>query len=147
MYKIEAFLRPNALEKVQEGLAGIGIAGMSVLEVRGFGRQRGHREIYRGAEYAVDFVPKIKIEIVVRENERDQAVSKIAEAAQTGTSATARCSSCRSTRPCASAPGKPGTAPCRSRPGAGDRRRRPPEIHFPAGTQGCSTRVAAALFF
>ena len=84
MYKIEAFLRPNALEKVQEGLAGMGIAGMSVLEVRGFGRQRGHREIYRGAEYAVDFVPKIKVEIVVKEDERDQAVSKIAEAAQTG---------------------------------------------------------------
>ena len=58
MVKIEAYLRPAALEQVQEALAGIGIAGLSVLEVRGYGRQRGHREVYRGAEYAVDFVPK-----------------------------------------------------------------------------------------
>ena len=84
MFKIEAYLRPAALEKIQEALSGIGIAGMSVLEVRGFGRQRGHREVYRGAEYTVDFVPKLKIEVVVAEGTRDQAVSAIVEAAKTG---------------------------------------------------------------
>lgn len=84
MFKIEAYLRPAALEKIQEALSGIGIAGMSVLEVRGFGRQRGHREVYRGAEYTVDFVPKLKIEVVVTEGTRDQAVSAIVEAAKTG---------------------------------------------------------------
>ena len=65
MYKIEAYLRPASLDKVQEALAGIGIAGLSVLEVRGFGRQRGHREVYRGAESTVDFVPKIKEEVAI----------------------------------------------------------------------------------
>ena len=84
MYKIESFLRPAALEKVQEALANIGIAGMSVIEVRGFGRQRGHREVYRGAEYQVDFVPKIKVEIAVKDDERDQAISAVVEAAKTG---------------------------------------------------------------
>ena len=84
MYKIEAFLRPAALEQVQDVLAGLGIAGMSVIEVRGFGRQRGHREVYRGAEYRVDFVPKIKIEVTVKPGDRDQAVSAIVEAAKTG---------------------------------------------------------------
>ncbi len=84
MYKIETFLRPAALGKVQEALAGIGIAGMSVIEVRGFGRQRGHREVYRGAEYTVDFVPKIKVEIAVREEVRDQAIEAVVKAAKTG---------------------------------------------------------------
>jgi nitrogen regulatory protein P-II 1 len=84
MCKIEAFLRPAALEKVQEALAGLGIAGMSVLEVRGFGRQRGHREVYRGAEYQVDFVPKIKIEVAVKASLKDQAISVIVQAAKTG---------------------------------------------------------------
>ena len=82
MYKIESFLRPAALEKVQEAFANIGIAGMSVIEVRGFGRQRGHREVYRGAEYQVDFVPKIKVEIAVKDDERDQAISAVVEAAE-----------------------------------------------------------------
>jgi nitrogen regulatory protein P-II 1 len=84
MYKIEAFLRPAALEQVQDALAGLGIAGMSVIEVRGFGRQRGHREVYRGAEYRVDFVPKIKVEVTVKPGDRDQAVNAIVEAAKTG---------------------------------------------------------------
>lgn len=84
MYKIEAFLRPAALEQVQDALAGLGIAGMSVIEVRGFGRQRGHREVYRGAEYRVDFVPKIKIEVTVKPGDRNQAVNAIVEAAKTG---------------------------------------------------------------
>lgn len=84
MVKIEAYLRPAALEKVQEALTGVGIAGLSVLEVRGFGRQRGHREIYRGAEYTVDFVPKIKVEVVVRDEDRQQAVDAIVGASKTG---------------------------------------------------------------
>ena len=84
MCKIEAFLRPAALEKVQEALTAIGIAGMSVLEVRGFGRQRGHREVYRGAEYQIDFVPKIKLEIMVKDADREQAIEAIVKAAHTG---------------------------------------------------------------
>ena len=84
MYKIEAYLRPAALEQVQEALAGIGIAGVSVLEVRGYGRQRGHREVYRGAEYTVDFVPKIKVEIAVSDDTKQQAIDVVVEAAKTG---------------------------------------------------------------
>ncbi len=84
MVKIEAFLRPASLEKVQQALAEIGIAGLSVLEVRGFGRQRGHREVYRGAEYTLDFVPKIKVEVAVREVDQQQAVDAIVEASKTG---------------------------------------------------------------
>ena len=84
MVKIEAFLRPAALEQVQKALAGIGIAGLSVLEVRGYGRQRGHREVYRGAEYTVDFVPKIKIEVAVSDEVKQQAIDAIIKAAKTG---------------------------------------------------------------
>ncbi|MEE2657685.1 MAG: P-II family nitrogen regulator [Candidatus Latescibacterota bacterium] len=84
MVKIEAFLRPAALEKVQEALAGIGIAGLSVLEVRGYGRQKGHKEVYRGAEYTVDFVPKIKVEIAVDDGQQQQIINTIVEAAKTG---------------------------------------------------------------
>lgn len=84
MVKIEAFLRPASLEKVQQALTEIGVAGLSVLEVRGFGRQRGHREVYRGAEYTLDFVPKIKVEVAVREGDQEQAVAAIVEAAKTG---------------------------------------------------------------
>ena len=84
MYKIEAYLRPASLDKVQEALAAIDIAGLSVLEVRGYGRQRGHREVYRGAEYTVDFVPKIKIEVAVKAAEKDQAVDAIVKASNTG---------------------------------------------------------------
>ena len=84
MHKIEAFLRPAALEQVQQALNGLGIQGLSVLEVRGFGRQRGHREVYRGAEYTVDFVPKIKVEVVVKTSDRDAAIDAIVSAAKTG---------------------------------------------------------------
>ena len=84
MFKIEAFLRPSALENVQSALGELGIAGMSVTEIRGFGRQRGHREVYRGAEYRIDFVPKIKIEVVVGSAARDQAINAIVEAAKSG---------------------------------------------------------------
>ena len=84
MYKIEAYLRPSALEDVQKALGERGIAGMSVTEVRGFGRQRGHREVYRGAEYRIDFVPKIKIEVVVKDTDHEQAINTIVEAAKSG---------------------------------------------------------------
>ena len=84
MYKIEAYLRPSALEAVQKALGERGIAGMSVTEVRGFGRQRGHREVYRGAEYRIDFVPKIKIEVVVKDSDHEQAINTIVEAAKSG---------------------------------------------------------------
>ena len=84
MYKIEAYLRPASLDKVQQALAGIGIAGLSVLEVRGFGRQRGHREVYRGAEYTVDFVPKIKVEVAVKDADKQAAIDAIVKASKTG---------------------------------------------------------------
>lgn len=84
MQKIEAYLRPSALEKVHDALSEVGIVGMSVEEVRGFGRQRGHREIYRGAEYRVDFVPKIKVEVVVKDEDVDRAVDVIVNTAKTG---------------------------------------------------------------
>ncbi len=84
MQKIEAYLRPSALEKVHDALAEAGIIGMSVGEVRGFGRQRGHREVYRGAEYTVDFVPKIKIEVIVKDDDVDRAKAAIITMAKTG---------------------------------------------------------------
>ena len=84
MIKIEAFLRPSALESVQSALGELGIAGMSVTEIRGFRRQRGHRDVYRGAEYRIDFVPKIKGEVVVGDAARDQAINAIVEAAKSG---------------------------------------------------------------
>ena len=84
MYKIEAFLRPSALENIQVALGELGIAGMSVTEVRGFGRQRGHREVYRGAEYSIDFVPKVKVEVIVKESVRDQVINAIVDSAKSG---------------------------------------------------------------
>ena len=84
MFKIESYLRPSALESVQKALGELGIAGMSVTEIRGFGRQRGHREVYRGAEYRIDFVPKIKIEVVVKDSDHESAINAIVEAAKSG---------------------------------------------------------------
>ena len=84
MKKIEAVIQPFKLEDVKEALKEIGVDGMTISEVRGHGRQKGHKEVYRGAEYVVDFIPKIKIEIVVAENLIDQVVTKIREAAYTG---------------------------------------------------------------
>jgi nitrogen regulatory protein P-II 1 len=84
MQKIEAYLRPSALEKVHDALTAVGIVGMSVEEVRGFGRQRGHKEVYRGAEYRVDFVPKIKVEVIVKDKDVDAAVDAIVKTAKTG---------------------------------------------------------------
>ena len=84
MKKIEAIIKPFKLDAVKDTLSGLGIHGMTVSEVRGFGRQKGHKEIYRGAEYIIDFVPKVKLELVVDEALVRQAVEAIAEAARTG---------------------------------------------------------------
>jgi nitrogen regulatory protein P-II 1 len=84
MKKVEAIIKPFKLEEVKEALAGLGIEGMTVSEVKGFGRQKGHTEIYRGSEYTVDFLPKIKIEIVLSDDLVDSAVSAIVKAAKTG---------------------------------------------------------------
>src|SRR5260370_30901085 len=84
MKKIEAIIKPFKLEEVKDALGEIGIEGMTVSEVKGFGRQKGHTEIYRGSEYTVDFLPKIKIEVVIADNQLDQAVATIVTAAKTG---------------------------------------------------------------
>ena len=84
MKKIEAIIKPFKLEDVKDALSGLGVEGMTVVEVKGFGRQKGHKEIYRGAEYVVDFLPKIKIEIVTEAAKADQIVAAILEAAKTG---------------------------------------------------------------
>jgi nitrogen regulatory protein P-II 1 len=84
MRKIEAVIKPFKLDEVKEALHGIGIQGMTVTEVRGFGRQKGHTELYRGAEYVVDFLPKIKIEIAVTDDMVDKVVDTIVSAANTG---------------------------------------------------------------
>jgi len=84
MKKIEAIIKPFKLEEVKDALSEIGIVGMTVSEVKGFGRQKGHTEIYRGSEYTVDFIPKVKIEIVLADNAIEQAIGVIAQAAKTG---------------------------------------------------------------
>jgi nitrogen regulatory protein P-II 1 len=84
MKKIEAIIKPFKLEEVKEALSSLGIQGMTVIEVKGFGRQKGHTEIYRGSEYTVDFLPKIKIEVVVPDKLVNPAVEAIARAARTG---------------------------------------------------------------
>jgi nitrogen regulatory protein P-II 1 len=84
MKKIEAIIKPFKLEDVKEALSGIGIEGMTVSEVKGFGRQKGHTEIYRGSEYTVDFLPKIKLEIVLPDPAVAEAIQAISKAAKTG---------------------------------------------------------------
>jgi len=84
MKKIEAIIKPFKLEDVKEALSSLGVEGMTVTEVKGFGRQKGHTEIYRGSEYTVDFLPKIKIEVVLAENRVADAVQAIVKAAKTG---------------------------------------------------------------
>lgn len=84
MKKIEAIIKPFKLDELKEGLAELNIAGMTVSEVKGFGRQKGHLEIYRGAEYMVDFIPKIKIEIVIAEEMVDKVVDTIINSVKTG---------------------------------------------------------------
>ena len=84
MKKIEAIIKPFKLEEVKEALAEIGVEGMTVTEVKGFGRQKGHTEIYRGSEYTVDFLPKIKLEIITSDNIAESTVAAIVKAGKTG---------------------------------------------------------------
>ncbi|HTL58266.1 MAG TPA: P-II family nitrogen regulator [Candidatus Limnocylindrales bacterium] len=84
MKKIEAIVKPFKLEEVKDAISGVGVTGMTVTEVKGFGRQKGHTEIYRGSEYTVDFLPKLKIEVVVDDEETDGVVEAIVKAAKTG---------------------------------------------------------------
>jgi nitrogen regulatory protein P-II 1 len=84
MKKIEAIIKPFKLEEVKDALGEVGIEGMTVSEVKGFGRQKGHTEIYRGSEYTVDFLPKIKLEVVISDERLDAAVTAIVKSAKTG---------------------------------------------------------------
>lgn len=84
MKKIEAIIKPFKLDEVKEALQEAGIQGLSVIEVKGFGRQKGHTELYRGAEYVVDFLPKVKIDVVLDDDQVDVAIEAIIEAAKTG---------------------------------------------------------------
>ncbi|MGH0036119.1 MAG: P-II family nitrogen regulator [Myxococcota bacterium] len=84
MKKLEAIIKPFKLDEVKEALSGVGIQGLTVTEVKGFGRQKGHTELYRGAEYVVDFLPKIKLEIAVADEDVDKAIEAIRESANTG---------------------------------------------------------------
>jgi nitrogen regulatory protein PII len=84
MKKVEAIIKPFKLDEVKEALSGIGVEGLTVTEVKGFGRQKGHTELYRGAEYVVDFLPKIKLEIVVGDEQVDGVIEAIVGAANTG---------------------------------------------------------------
>ena len=84
MKKVEAVIKPFKLDDVREALSEIGITGMTAIEVKGFGRQKGHTELYRGAEYVVDFLPKVKLEIVVKEDDIERCIEAITNAARTG---------------------------------------------------------------
>jgi len=84
MKKIEAIIKPFKLDEVKEALQEVGLQGITVIEAKGFGRQKGHTELYRGAEYVVDFLPKVKMEIVLRDDQVEAAVEAISKAAQTG---------------------------------------------------------------
>jgi nitrogen regulatory protein P-II 1 len=84
MKQITAVVKPFKLEEVREGLAAVGVTGLTVTEVKGFGRQKGHTELYRGAEYVVDFLPKVKVEVVVKDVDVDRCIEAIVKAARTG---------------------------------------------------------------
>jgi nitrogen regulatory protein P-II 1 len=84
MKKIEAIFKPFKLDEVREALSEIGVSGLTVTEVKGFGRQKGHTELYRGAEYVVDFLPKVKVDVVVPDNLLDSAIDAVIKAARTG---------------------------------------------------------------
>ena len=84
MKKVEAIIKPFKLDEVKESLSGIGVQGLTVSEVKGFGRQKGHTELYRGAEYVVDFLPKVNLEVIVRDEQAAEVVETIEKAAKTG---------------------------------------------------------------
>ena len=111
---VMAIIKPFKLDEVRDALTAIGVHGMTVTEVKGYGRQKGHTEIYRGAEYAVSFLPKVKIEVAVASDQVDKTIEAITAPPRPARSATARSSSFRSKPPCASAPAKP--TPPRSKP-------------------------------
>ena len=94
MKKIEAIIKPFKLDDVKEALTELGVVGMTVTEVRGFGRQKGHTELYRGSEYTIDFLPKVKVEVVVPDSLVDKVVAVICRRPRPARSATARSSSC-----------------------------------------------------
>ena len=108
MKKIEAIIKPFKLDEVKEALQEIGLQGITVTEAKGFGRQKGHTELYRGAEYVVDFLPKVKIEVVLGDDMVEKAVEAIQTPPRPAASATARFSSRRSKKRSASAPARPG---------------------------------------
>jgi len=82
--KVEAIIKPFKLEEVKEALSNVGVKGLTVIEVKGFGRQKGHKELYRGAEYEIEFLPKVKLEVVVSENELESVIEAIVSSARTG---------------------------------------------------------------
>ncbi len=84
MKKIEAIIKPFKLEEVKEALSNVGIKGLTVIEVKGFGRQKGHKELYRGAEYEIEFLPKVKLEVVVPDSEMESVIEAIVSSARTG---------------------------------------------------------------
>ncbi len=84
MKKIEAIIRPHLLENVKDALQSLGVQGMTISEVKGFGRQKGHTEVYRGSEYKIEFIPKIKVEVVIDDELAEQAIEAVSKAARTG---------------------------------------------------------------
>jgi nitrogen regulatory protein PII len=84
MKKVEAIIKPFKLDEVKEALTGVGVQGITITEVKGFGRQRGHTELYRGAEYVVDFLPKTKVEVIVKDNQVEAVIDAVMAAAKTG---------------------------------------------------------------
>ncbi len=119
MKKIEAIIKPFKLDEVKEALQEVGLQGITVTEAKGFGRQKGHAELYRGAEYIVDFLPKVKIEIVISDELVERAIDAIRRAARPGASAMGKSSCPTSKRPFASEPAESGldaisTIPSRS---------------------------------
>jgi nitrogen regulatory protein P-II 2 len=107
MKLVAAIIKPFKLDEVREALSAIGVQGITVTEVKGFGRQKGHTELYRGAEYVVDFLPKVKVEAAIKDDMLDRVIEAIEKSANTGRSATERSSSSTSSRSSASAPARP----------------------------------------
>ena len=113
---VTAIIKPFKLDEVRQALSDLGIRGITVTEVKGFGRQKGHTELYRGAEYVVDFLPKVKVEAAVEASQVELVIEAIENAARTGKIGEARFSSPCWSRWCASAPAKPAPKPCRAPP-------------------------------
>ena len=141
---VMAIIKPFKLDEVREALTAVGIQGLTVTEVKGYGRQKGHTEIYRGAEYAVSFLPKLKIEVAVATDIVDKAVEAIAAAAKTGQIGDGKIFVSRSTRPCASAPAKPTPTRCKQRPISGVFPMTISKLHFHA-RQGGGALLRALL--